>query len=496
MTAALSNSRLNRACKWQLLVEVVAFGVLGLVLTRCFEFGDALAILLAMTVAYLVPRFAFMATHCWSRAGSWVLMAASLMIISFAVLNLWDWSVGSGSTLAAPCINSDDSCYYNWALHHYDGSCPEPPMTFKGLPVTILLLWKVLGVSVVWPIALNVMMLLLSIVVTGATAVRIVGDRVGSSRGTIALIAMVMTSLLGFYVSQGIRVQKEAELYLGVMLMAYALARMTKKQADGKTWKDIVAFTAGALILAFFRSNMLYFMAIGIGVMLIGNWREHWRYGMTLLAVCVAAFTLGFYCSSYTMLQQMNIVTGGGSMNDVFMQTPSQSSYRSIIGNYFSYPVWKRVLMLPVTAAVQYVIPFPWVYEFHPQVDSWLPRVRIMWYVVGGMVLYYYLFIGWRKGRGVGAWGLLPAVCYLGVCYIVGGSVSRYVLPFQPMFVVLATFVLCKLRDGLWRHSFRGWMVGYTIVLIAVLLLCYNLQLAYLDRMEEYYDSIRKLRGH
>ena len=266
MTAALSNSRLNRASKWQLLVEVVAFGVLGLVLTRCFEFGDALAILLAMTVAYLVPRFAFMATHCWSRAGSWVLMAESLMIISFAVLNLWDWSVGSGSTLAAPCINSDDSCYYNWALHHYDGSCPEPPMTFKGLPVTILLLWKVLGVSVVWPIALNVMMLLLSIVVTGATAVRIVGDRVESSRGTIALIAMVMTSLLGFYVSQGIRVQKEAGLYLGVMLMAYALARMTKKQADGKMWKDIVAFTAGALILAFFRSNMLYFMAIGIGV--------------------------------------------------------------------------------------------------------------------------------------------------------------------------------------------------------------------------------------
>lgn len=496
MTEPATDSRLNHASKWQLLVEVVALGILGMVLTRCFEFGDALSILAAMTVAYLVPRFTFMHTRCWSRAGSWVLMAVSLLIITFAVMNLWYWSVGSGHTLADPSISSDDSGYFNWALHHYDGSCPEPRMAFKGLPVTILLLWKLLGVSMVWPIALNVMMLLLSIVVTGATAVRVVGDKVNSNRGTIAMIAMVMTSLLGFYVSQGIRLQKEAGLYLGIMLMAYALARMTKKQSDGKLWRDLTAFVLGALIVAFYRSNMLYFIAFGVVVMLIGNWRLHWRYGIVLLVLCVVAFTIGFLCSSYTMVQQVNIVTGGGRMSDVFMQTPSQSSYRTIIGNYFSYPVWKRLVMLPVTAAVQYVIPFPWVYDLQPQVDYWLPRVRIMWYVVGGIVLYYYLFIGWRKGRGVGAWGLLPAVCYLGVCYVVGGSVSRYVLPFQPMFVVLATFVCCKLRDGLWRHSFRGWMVGYTLVLIAVLLLCYNLQLAYFDRMEEYYDSIRKLHGH
>ncbi len=490
------NTSLTTSGKLQLLVEVVALGVLGMVTTRCFGFADGLSVTLAMAVAYLVPRLVLgrMSFNC--RKCSWLLLGAAMMIITFAVINLWDWSVGSGATLQAPHLLSDDSGYFHWAQHHYDGSCPEPRMTFKGLPVTMLLLWKVLGRSVVWPIALNVMMLLLSIVLTGATAVRVAGNRVRSEAGFIAFVAILMTSLLGFYVSQGIRVQKEAGLYVGVALMAYALARMTETQVRNKLWKDVLLFTLGAFILAFYRSNMLYFMTAGVLVMLAGNWRLHWRYAVLLLIICIVAFTIGFLCSSYTMLQQMNIATGSGRMSDVFaMHTPSQSPYRGIIGNYFTYPIWQRILMLPITAAIQYVIPFPWLYEFQPAIDSWLPRLRLMWYVVGGMVLYYYLFIGWRKDRGVGSWGLVPAVCYLGVCYIVGGTVSRYVLPIQPMFVVIATFVFCKLRDGVWRHSFRGWMVGYTLVLIGVLVFCYNLQLAYFDELEEYYETYRKLHG-
>lgn len=482
--------------KWQLLVEMICFGILAVVLGHSFAFGDALSILLSMIVAYVVPRLVFARLKCWSRKGSWVLLAASMMIIAFAVGNLWEWSVYSGHTLFDPNLKADDMCYYRWALHHYDGSTPEPPMTFKGLPVTILLLWKVLGVSVVWPIAFNTMMLLLSIVITGATAARVAGDKVKSDDGTIAMIAMILTSLLGFYISQGIRVQKEAGLYLGIGLMGYALARMARQQSDRKIWKDAVGFTIGALIVALYRSNMLYFISAGLIIMILSN-RRQWRYGTMLLGICIVAFTIGFLCSSYTMLQQMNIATGSGRMSDVFaMHTPSQSPYRGIIGNYFTYPIWQRILMLPVTAAVQYVIPFPWLYEFQPAVDNWLPRVRVAWYLVGGMVLYYYLFIGWRKGRGLGSWAMLPAVCYLGVCYVVGGTVSRYVLPFQPMFVVIATFVFCKLRDGVWRHSFRGWMVGYTLVLIGVLVFCYNLQLAYFDELEEFYENYRKLHGH
>lgn len=495
MTQPITNIGNHSAGKWQLLVEVLCFGIFAAVLSHCFDFSDAVAILLAMTVVYIVPRLAFARLSCWSRKGSWVLLIASMMVIGFAIGNLWDWSVGSGRSLVDPNLKSDDLGYYHWALHHYDGSCPEPSMTFRGLPVTILLLWKVLGVSVVWPIALNAMMTLLSIVIAGATAARVAGDKVKSSPGTIAMIAMIMTALLGFYISQGIRVQKEAGLYLGIGLMGYALARMARTQADRKMWRDILTFTIGALITAFYRSNMLYFITAGIIIMILNN-RRQWRYGSTLLAISIAAFIIGFYCSSYTMLQQMNIATGSGRMSDVFaMRTPSQSPYRAIIGNYFTYPIWLRILMLPVTAGVQYIIPFPWLYDYQPAIDIWLPRVRIAWYVVGGMVLYYYLFIGWRKGRGIGSWGLLPAVCYLGVCYVVGGTVSRYILPFQPMFVVIATFVCCKLRDGLWRHSFRGWMVGYTLVLIAVLVLCYNMQLAYFDELDEFYHQYRVTHG-
>ena len=120
---------------------------------------------------------------------------------------------------------------------------------------------------------------------------------------------------------------------------------------------------------------------------------------------------------------------------------------------------------------------------------SILPRMRVMWYFVGGTCIYYYLYINGLhyKQNNLGMWAWWPLVTFLGIAFITGGSVSRYVLPLQPLFVVIALYVLLQVKIGNYRRSFAIWMAVYVLMLIATLILCYHTQVEYLNSLDEYY---------
>ena len=167
-----------------------------------------------------------------------------------------------------------------------------------------------------------------------------------------------------------------------------------------------------------------------------------------------------------------------------------QQPYFTLIGDYYHYPEWKRLLLLPITAGVQYIIPFPWLYDLeNADFMSILPRMREMWYFVGGTCIYYYLYINGLhyKQNNLGMWAWWPLVTFLGIAFITGGSVSRYVLPLQPLFVVIALYVLLQVKIGNYRRSFAIWMAVYVLMLIATLILCYHTQVEYLNSLDEYY---------
>ena len=105
--------------------------------------------------------------------------------------------------------------------------------------------------------------------------------------------------------------------------------------------------------------------------------------------------------------------------------------------------------------------------------------MRVMWYFVGGACIFYYLYINvvHHKYSNLGMWAWWPLVTFFIIAYITGGSVSRYVLPLQPLFVVIALYVLLNVKQGTYRRSFTIWMIVYFIILLAtVLVLCYHTQ--------------------
>lgn len=479
--------------KLHVLGEMLALALLAAFAVRVFELRDAISITISMAVAYLIPRLIYSHSRYWCRAGHWLLLAVGSLLAMYVVLSIKACTVDVEYTLEEPLLHSDSGSYYAWALSHYDGRCPEPKLPFKGLPLFMLWQWHVLGVSIAWPLALNYMFTMLTIVMTGKVACRMLCRKFTDVQpSTIATMAMLLVSFMGFLISQGLRIQKEAGCALGLLLVGYTLAGMASGETLTRShrYRDIAIFVTGCLLMAMVRTNFVYFAVAGAIMMTFSNRRANWKYGATL-AVLAAVITVAFSIMfSYSFGQQYRTIDGGDAMALAYKTGVVQQPYANIIGDYYHYPEWKRLLLLPVTAGVQFVIPFPWLYDYSgATIFTLLPRLRLMWYFVGGACLHYFLYITilHPKSNNLGMWAWWPLALFMIIAFITGGSVSRYALPLQPLFVVIALYVLLKVKRGHYRRSFTLWMIIYAFVLVAILVMCYNAQAEYLNNLDDFY---------
>lgn len=472
-----------------LALEALAIVAVAAVTAQYFAAPDTARIVAAMAVAYAVPRCLLTRSRHCTRGSLVVLYVVGLGLMALAIYNMWSWTVMQGCTLEAPHINSDGNNYYKCALHYFNGSAPvQRHVHYYGLPAMIYLTWTVLGVSLVWPMAVNYMLTLLSIITFGFMACRLLAGRTGVKSQRVMLITMLMISLLTFYLSQGVMLQKEALNYIGMAMVGYVLAGLAarEKPQGVKQWKEVLIFFLGAGMLISTRGNMGYFVAAGVVLAVAGNVRGNWKMGGILMLITLVLFYLGtevFAREAYFFHQVrivVNTTRSADRMSEMYIIGPTQQPLRDLLGDYFYYPLWRKVALLPITSSSLYLIPFPWL-RGNYDINNIMSRVTWTWYAIGGLSLFYYLFIGWRRGRGLGWIALWPVVCFLAIAYSTGGAMARYVLPLQPLFAVVATYVLCLLHDKKWRHSLSGFMAGYALLLAAALFICYNLQMHYIQ---------------
>lgn len=131
-------------------------------------------------------------------------------------------------------------------------------------------------------------------------------------------------------------------------------------------------------------------------------------------------------------------------------------------------------MWLPVCCAVQYLIPLPWNalndipmgYTLAYAHQGWV------WYLTGGAALYYLIFNSWRDLRQnlTGRYMLWAAACFIGIAWLFGGTVSRYILPFMPVFVACALYTFIHDRH---RVSFRRFYGVYAGLLAVALTASY-----------------------
>ena len=164
--------------------------------------------------------------------------------------------------------------------------------------------------------------------------------------------------------------------------------------------------------------------------------------------------------------------------------------YGEMMSDYFFLPVWQKLLLLPVTCTLQLFIPFPWVDNEVLDVWSVATRFQLVWYAVAGVSLYYLFVLAWKK-KNLGWWAMWPFVCAAAVAFTTSGTVSRYILPYEPLFVTIAVWVLLKYHESTtpneddkqqkgatphkknFHRSFILWCAAYAATVTIILTICY-----------------------
>lgn len=477
--------------RWQIVIEVILLAVLAGISLSIFRAGDAIAVTSSLAVAYAVPRLLYTSRSWSTHTGRIVFAMLGLLMVGLAVLTIWNITVSHGLPLSHPYLSSDDKLYYLWARHYFDGSCPAPKTAFIGFPLLMLGLWKVLGMSVVWPLAMNVMFTLTTVVVAAAITVRLLRYRVTCSDRWLGTLGLCLTATLMFFVSQGLRIQKESMIYFSMALIGFVLAAMNQRKDHEQrlTWHDIALWTLACVLISLGRTTYLYFVALGLAILGVTYWRSNLRKVAWLAVIVVVTFILGNILANYSVDGHLDIVKGGYFMQKQYLGNKVQQPYLDLIGKYFYYPVWQRLLILPLACCVQFIIPFPWVYNDFSILNI-LPRIAWGWYAIGGIGLFYYFFMSWRRDMNLGAWAWWPAAIFVIIAYVIAGTVSRYILPVEPLLVPLAVYVIARLRDGIMRRTFKWWAIVYVVILIVTLIVCYHIQLSYLHNLDDYYKAL------
>lgn len=464
---ALSNQQLAR-----LGVEALAAVCLLWCAVRIFGLAHGAPVTLALAIAYVVPRLIHDHATWRSNASMWLMTAVGIGLCALTLANMAYITVFSGHTLDAPLLKSDSASYYQWALHHYDGSVPEPKITFYGFSVMMLCLWKLFGLNIAWPMAANLLLTLLTFPLTASLACRVLNGRVDAQAATVAATTIAIMASLGYYIAQAALLLKEPLVYIAMMLMAYALSGVVAREKRSR-WLDVLAFTIGCFVMAWVRAKYVNFMFIGIAMLAFVEPRRNWRFMASLLVITVVCWYLGMALTAhYTVEQQLGNVVGSEKMAMLYTR---DGIFNKIIGDYYHNPLWMKLLKLPLTIGTQWILPFPWPNSENDIVitpTNFVLRQRFGWYALGGVLLFYYAARSWRTGRAFMLWSWFPVLCYAGIAYMTCGTPSRYVLPFEPWVAIIGAYTLITE----WRNRrFWTWMALYATTFATALIICYIL---------------------
>lgn len=467
-----------------LLAEVVAFALLAVVASSYFGVADATRITLAYLVAYLVPRIVLARARGTSTQARVILFVLAVVLMFVGVSNMVEWIKLDGYSLEMPNIKGDARGYYKWALSHYDGRVSSPNLAFPGFPLLMVYMWRLLGVHVIWPLAMNTMFVLTSVVLTGMMSRRLLARHTAMSPSALMSSGMLLMCLLCYYLMSGISILKEGSVFLSTSLAGFALSSMsTIDEERHHPWRELVAFVIACLLLAIVRTTYLYIILVGVVVMTLPHWRRDWVMGLVMIAVIVVALFAGNHYAAYSFERHAEIVGGGWNMQRFYYLDGPQRPYRYMIDFYYLYSPWHRLLLLPLTMSVQFMVPFPWMAGEDPTIANHIGRITLGWYALGGIALFYYLFMSWRRNENIGAWAWWPAAVYAALAYVVAGSVHRYLLPIEPLFVPVSLYVLSRLGEDRWRKAFKRWCIFFVILVTVTLLVCLEIERATFSRM-------------
>lgn len=436
----------------------------------------------AMTAASVTVWAAVSAAYRFAgsrtRAGRYWLLALALALCVGVALN-YNQLMASGSSPRLPLFGNFDMAryYYGAAFISDTGEGYLESRNAAGYAVVIAGLWKLTGWTLLSPLMLNTLAALLTVVLSGALTRLLLTRRCGRSDCWLMTAGMVASGAVCYLTFSGTLLMKESLTALSLVTAALSALMMRAGGSRRCFFAGALLFAASCVAVGVLRHKWVAIPLVLLSVAFTGC---GWRHRLSVGLVAAAAF-LAYLCCECAMqhwydvtFQSLNI----DNLSDNFT-SPSEGrdSYYDFLDRigYFSRPWWLRLFWLPMTAAVQFLTPFPWNFANEAGASVSLAAVKFSypWYAVGGALLYFWGRCVRRSPRGLLVITALATLFWLGFAWYCGGTVARYAYNLVPLLVPAAVYAFAR---GHATDGFRRWAVVYTILIAVALASAYVIQ--------------------
>ena len=431
--------------------------------------GRALTILPLLLAAYIIPIIIYRHSSYYSTWGQIALSIAFAMMSIFFTLNLWQSTVLLGS-VEAPFLLHDAYSFRRLAQdisHHTLGQF-SPIVPYMGFPY-YLSLWLDMGViDIAYPIIVNLFLMQVVLLQVGQCVCYVVGKEKPYTT-QMAGYAMLITALVPGVMANGTVLLKEPFVIVSLLLCINAMYAIKQRY---RVPLHMIVLLLGMAVLSLSRPTYIYVLLVYMVVIWIYRFshRDIWSFAV-IVSMAIISLWIGVENSWWGSNEYISdYVAGGGHRS--FSYGESQKPFLALVGHYASYPIWHKIAMLPFTAGVQFMIPFP--FESVPEafgmpMSGAYHRMSYLWYMAALPIFVFYVLHWWRKDvdRRISLMALASAVAYCVPAFVTGGVVSRYAFCFVPLMSVMGAYVMTRMAT--YKKSQRRVAVIFAIFYVLLL---------------------------
>lgn len=458
-------------------------GYILIVLLALFIFpgADIYLTLLAMVGVWVITSIIYRHTPWHNRAGWWTLLIASTILAVGIVANVHYFTIHSGGSTQLPILQNPDSFRFHYDALFSAGHSAGIPTDTKnhGYGMFISWLWNITGITIVAPMVLNMLFVLIGVILSGGITWKILQGRTQKSSNWCATCAMIMTSSVCYYLNSGTLLLKEAGLIFAFPLVTYCIISIQELPISRLQLAKLLGlFILGIILITILRFYFLIMVIIGI--LMMAKWQQkNIVFNSVLIAICICSW-LGESSFIYTdysrMPEDTSLIIAGRELDDAFFFDNSDHlTYNSIVKGYLGYPWWLKTILLPMTAAVQYLIPLPWGFcdDIHFGYTLAYAHISYPWYIIGGLILYFIIFKFRNSPKALQRLILWGVLMWLVPAYLFAGTVSRYALPMLPLIIPAAVYIASKWHEC---KKMKLWIWCYCSILVIGLIAGYIVQ--------------------
>ena len=403
------------------------------------------------------------------RVDTLLLLTAATVSMCLVVLNINYFTIAAGGTGSHPVLlNFDASRDWSWACHHLYGDAePVDHQWCLHEYLFVALLW-LFGRDITVLIVFCSLCYVASIAMMGAIGRRLTGDsRVGTATMVIAL-------LMFYLMSQSAVLIKDCIVTMLMSVVMYVAIRW--KQKETATLPTAIILAVALMFLGLVRTNFMLFVIMGLFMMsMVSTPQVRKAFYITVGACLAAYFLFRFEQTSWSGKLGLSNYLNADSGTYLLTSSVASRAFENVIGDYGWLPIYKKILLLPLTIGLQFLLPLPWGMERHiifgP--SQCLAHIGFAWYIAGALILYWLFKCFKRCNREMQVTVLFGVLMTVLTAYMTSGRISRYCLTYLPLLLPAAAWVCVNCYR---ERSLRLWLIVFIVLIALALGTCYYLQ--------------------